>query len=462
MDQTEKGHLLMSKFHWYFILASVVMLGAFVIPQATAQVPQSSPTHDKVLYQKHVEDPVLKEMEDRDKSLNEAADKKSKTIEDQQEEIQKKEKDIKQDLRFDLQNIQKPSSPDAFKVQGWHFPPEPQFLSNTCWSFSTTSYFESEIYRITGQRILLSKIWTVYYEYLEKARRFIDTRGSSLFDEGSESEAIPRIWRIYGIVPAAAYPGLLAKDSRHDHAQMIQEMKQYLEFCKAHKYWESDQILDSLKIIMRKYLGDPPTSFTWKGKAITPRRFLSEVCKLDMDQYVAFMSTTSVPFWTKGEYKMPDNWWHEQEYHNIPLDAWYDLLLRSVQAGSTAAIGGDVSEPGYNGYEKIAVVPSFDIPREYIDQDARELRIYNQTTTDDHGVHLVGWMKIDGEDWFLIKDSARASRKAKPEGYLYYRADYLKLKMLTFSVHKNFAKDVLGRFQSKMSEQKDKEQIKKP
>jgi bleomycin hydrolase len=105
-----------------------------------------------------------------------------------------------------------------------------------------------------------------------------------------------------------------------------------------------------------------------------------------------------------------------------------------------------VSEPGYNGYEKIAVIPSFDIPQAFIDQDAREMRIDEGTTTDDHGVHLVGWMRIGDADWFLIKDSARAARKAPPEGYLFYRGDYVRLKMLSFTVHRSFARDVLKRF----------------
>ncbi len=61
-------------------------------------------------------------------------------------------------------------------------------------------------------------------------------------------------------------------------------------------------------------------------------------------------------------------------------------------------------------------------------------------------MHLVGWTSVGGVDWFLIKDSARAARKAPPEGYLFYRADYVKLKMMTYTVHKDFAKDVLSKF----------------
>ena len=59
-------------------------------------------------------------------------------------------------------------------------------------------------------------MWTVYWEYVEKAREYIRTRGTSLFDEGSESEALPRMWERYGVVPESAYPGICAKDGRHE------------------------------------------------------------------------------------------------------------------------------------------------------------------------------------------------------------------------------------------------------
>ena len=121
-------------------------------------------------------------------------------------------------------------------------------------------------------------------------------------------------------------------------------------------------------------------------------------------------------FWTTGELKVEDNWWKGTDCHNVPLDVWYDTLVKAVKAGSTTAIGGDVSEPGYDGDQKAAVVPTFDIPPASIGQDARECRLDNGSTSDDHGVHLVGWTSVGGVDWFLIKDSARAARKAPARG----------------------------------------------
>ena len=419
---------------------------ALLLPSALPAQSSPPPEQNKAVYQKHIEDPVLTEMEDRDRKAKEDAQALTKKIEDEQEALAKKEKEARQDLRLDWSGVVKPASPDAFKVRGWFFPPVAQYLTGTCWSFSTTSFYESEIKRLHGKEIKLSEMWTAYCEYLDKAKRTIATRGHSVFEEGSEAEAVPRVWRIYGAVPEEAYPGVCARDGRHDHAVMIQEMKAYFAYCKANNFWDESQILEVFKGIMKKTMGEPPSEVKWEGKTYTPQAFLKDICKLDMDDYVCFMSTSSQPFWTTGELKVEDNWWKGTDYHNIPLAVWYDTLVKAVKAGSTTSIGGDVSEPGYDGLQKAAVIPTFDIPVATINQDAREYRFDNDSTTDDHGVHLVGWTSIGGVDWFLIKDSARAARKAPPEGYLYYRADYVKLKMMTYTIHKDFAKDVLAKF----------------
>jgi len=121
------------------------------------------------------------------------------------------------------------------------------------------------------------------------------------------------------------------------------------------------------------------------------------------------------------------------------------VILRSLDKGITVVIGGDVSEPGLYGEQDIAVVPSFDIPGNFIDQSSRELRFAEGVTTDDHGIHLVGHTRLDGHDWFLIKDSNRSSRHGAYKGYYMYRDDYVKLKMLTITVHRGVVEDILAR-----------------
>jgi bleomycin hydrolase len=196
---------------------------------------------------------------------------------------------------------------------------------------------------------------------------------------------------------------------------------------------------------MDSTMGRPPEQVSWQGRGYTPKEFLNTVCQLDPTDYVSLISTSSIPFWTRGEYAVPDNWWHDASYLNVPLETWFDTLKSTVVEGGSLVIGGDVSEPGLWGLKDVAIVPTFDIPGDYIDQDSREFRFVNRSSTDDHLIHVVGTTRIGDHDWFLIKDSNRSSRLGAHEGYYFYREDYVRLKMLMYTVHKDRVADLIAK-----------------
>jgi bleomycin hydrolase len=421
----------------FLIIAGVL----FLTVAARADEPQK----DQVTYVEKTEYPVLDEMEAHNDQLREAAEAKTAEILARVEAEATAREEAKLELRFDTSGIERPAGPEAFATQAWHFPPTPQYLTGTCWSFSATSFMESEIHRLSGREIKLSEMWTAYWEYVNKARGYIATRGESYFDEGSESAALLRVYREHGVVPRSDYEGVLAENGRFDHVLMEARMNEFLDWCRDTGFWDEDFIVDTVRRILDLTMGRPPETVTWNGREFTPTAFLSDVCGLDPDDYVSLMSTLSVPFWTRGAYDVPDNWWHDTNYVNVPLDTWYGVIRSTAAAGQSLVIGGDTSEPGMWGPGDIAVVPTFDIPGPYIDQSSREFRFSNKTSTDDHGVHLVGITHLDGHDWFLIKDSNRSSRLGTFEGYYFYRDDYVRLKMLTITVHKDRVADILER-----------------
>ncbi len=400
----------------------------------------------KVIYKIKYKDPVLEKIRENNKQRQKDLQEETNKIREAQEESKEKRKQEEKEIRFDFTNIQKPASPDIFE-KAFHFPPIRQYLTGTCWCFSTTSFLESEVYRLTGQKIKLSEMYTVYHEFLEKAQRYVKERGDSYFNEGSEGNVVMKIWEKYGVVPAEAYRGILKDDNLYDHSQMVSEMKAYLKYIKDHDFWNEDLVLESLKVIMNKYMDQTPERFFYNGKEMTPRQFLADVLKLNLDDYVVVISTLSYPFYAYGEYEVKANWWHSKDYYNVPLDQFYQIIKYAIRNDYTVRLNGDVSEPGYNGFEDAAIIPSFDIPREYIDQDAREFRFFNETTGDDHDVHLVGYTKIGDDYWFLIKDSASSAQHGKFKGYYFYREDYIKLKILTYIVHKDAVKAVINDFQ---------------
>jgi bleomycin hydrolase len=361
------------------------------------------------------------------------------------EEFNKPEKKPGRSFKVDFTGMDIPKSKEEFKYF-WHNEPVSQGNTGTCWSFSTTSFFESEVNRLTGKKVQLSPIYTAYWEYIEKVKGFIESRGTSLVDEGSEANAVTKIYKKYGIVPVESYSGLLPGQQFHDHSKLIKEIHTYLDNIKNTNAWDEDEVVKVVKSILNHYLGEPPTQVVVDGKMYSPKEYLTEYLKLNPDDYVDVLSYMQKPYWQQVEYEVPDNWWHNKDYYNVPLDDFMKILENAIRNGYTMAIGGDVSEAGYDSWAKCAIVPTFDIPDAYIDEDARQFRFSNGTTTDDHGIHLVGYEDKDGTMWFLIKDSGSGSRNTGDKGYYYYREDYVKLKIMDFMVHKDMFKDYFSKF----------------
>jgi bleomycin hydrolase len=332
----------------------------------------------------------------------------------------------------------------------WYNEPVSQGNTGTCWCFSTTSFFESEVYRLHSLEVKLSEMYTVYWEYVEKARRFMQQRGNSDFSQGSEANAVTRIWKMYGVIPAEAYTGMMPGQKFHDHSKMFDEMRSYLMNVKETNAWDEDKAIVTIKAIMNHYMGELPAEVTVDGKKFTPKEYLENYLKLNLNDYVDILSYMQQPYYEQVEYEVPDNWWHNKDYYNVPLDQFMFALKNAIKNGYTMSIGGDVSEAGYDAWHKVGIIPTFDIPSEYIDENARQFRFSNKTTTDDHGIHLVGYMEKDGKDWFMIKDSGSGSRNTGDKGYYFYHEDYVKLKIMDFMVHKDAVENLLKKFEEQI------------
>ncbi len=350
-------------------------------------------------------------------------------------------------LSLDLSFVKKPSSLEEI-TQHFHTPPVRQFRTGTCWCFSTTSMLESELKRLGREEVKLSELYPVYWEFVEKTRGYIQAKGDQFLGHGSEHNAVFRQMKKHGAVPASTYSGLLPGQTEHDHGNLFREMRNYLTFCKENEYWDEEKAVEYVKSILNKHLGKPPETIEVNGQTMTPKEYMDNILQLPLDDYISLMSFKYEPFYTKGEFKVPDNWWRSKEYYNVPLEEFYAAILGALKDGYTVILGGDISEPGISGEDDIAIIPTFDTLPQLIDQDSREFRFNNRTSTDDHAIHAVGYQEIGDHTWFLIKDSGGSAHRGQFKGYYLYRDDYVKLKMLVATVHKDAVSDLLAKFET--------------
>lgn len=349
-------------------------------------------------------------------------------------------------LAADLTGFVHPTDLNAF-TKLFHLPPVPQGNTGTCWAFAATSLLESELRRKGQAEVKLSEMHTVYWEYVEKARRFVREKGKSFLGQGSEpNSALARI-KQYGLVRETDYPGLPGGQTAHDHGALFREFRDFLNGLAAGNRWDEAAAVAGVRAILDKHLGRPPVRIDVEGQSLTPLEYLAAL-GLRPDDYVSFISFMYLPFYAKGEYRVPDNWWHSGDYLNLPLYEFSLALLRALRRGYSATLAVDFSEPGYLGRDNLAMVPSFDIPSQYIDQSSREYRFTSGASTDDHAVHCVGYIEEAKGNWYLIKDSWENAWWGKVKGYFFYQADYIRLKCLMFMVHKDAVREMLEKFPS--------------
>src|SRR5205823_4236838 len=74
-----------------------------------------------------------------------------------------------------------------------------------CWSFAACSFVESEMARLKLEQVRLAVLYPAYCTYIEKARRFVRTRGVSRVSAGDLFIGVMDTCRSYGAIPANVY-----------------------------------------------------------------------------------------------------------------------------------------------------------------------------------------------------------------------------------------------------------------
>jgi len=342
-------------------------------------------------------------------------------------------------------------------------PVQSQGKTGTCWSFSGLSFFESELIRKRGQADLLSEMFVVRKSYENKADKFIRMDGKINFGEGGAFHDIPWVIKNHGIVPYEVYNGVNSTDA-YDHTEFFEVLNgamQGLLKALGNNNTISANWKSGINGLLDAYLGKDIKEFEWKGKKHTPQSYALSI-GLNMDEYVSLTSFTNHAPYSKCQLAIPDNYnWGDS--YNVGLDDLMSTVENALSAGYTVAWGADVSEKGFSFKNGIALVPAdantiqvsgrdnrtfndagadrsssaFLTPgkEQTITVEVRQKGYDNKTTTDDHGMHIVGLYKDqNGTKYLLVKNSWGTNNF--PKGYLYVSEAYFRYKTINIYLNK--------------------------
>ncbi|NCB20288.1 MAG: aminopeptidase, partial [Bacteroidia bacterium] len=234
-------------------------------------------------------------------------------------------------------------------------PVKDQAVTGTCWSFATTSFFESELIRMGKGEYDLSEMHTVRYNYINRVKDNFIKRGKGNLQEGSLSNMLFNVVEQYGMVPEEVYTGINYDSQKHNHTLLNEYINAIAQVPIKNKEVtpEFDKILNS---ILDTYLGQVPAKFTYKGKEYTPQSFYQSL-GINTNDYVFLTSFTHHPYYQQFLLEIPDNW-NGSRYYNIPLDQLMQVMDNAIAKGYTVCWGGDMSERSYSDKMGIAMLPT--------------------------------------------------------------------------------------------------------
>ncbi len=330
-------------------------------------------------------------------------------------------------------------------------PVKDQARTGTCWDFATTSFIESEILRMGKGEFDLSEMYTVRHTYPRKAQKFVRYHGKNNFARGGQAHDVLNTFRDYGCVPNKVYPGLKIGLKTHEHREFDASLKAYLDVVVMRKSGKITPVWEKgLEGMLDAYLGDDPTFFEYEGKKYTPKSFMEEL-EFNPDDYIEITSYAFYPMWEKCIVEVPDNWSHGT-YYNVPLEEFMEIIYSSLEKGYSITWDGDVSDKYFSHKDGIAIVPEIehaakskeklqDFLKRYqkekpVDQKMRDQAFIEQSTTDDHLMHLVGLVKDQyGANYVLTKNSDGIQYGFG--GFLYMSDSFLRLRTIAILVHKD-------------------------
>jgi bleomycin hydrolase len=332
-------------------------------------------------------------------------------------------------------------------------PVQNQNQTSTCWSFSSLSFFESEMIRLgKGSDFNLSEMFVVNKVYSLKADNYIRMHGKTNFGEGGGFPDAINVLKNYGMVPEEVYTGKKDPAAPHNHKLLETTLKNILLPASLDETQKIDFsfLHNTVVAACDEYLGKIPEKFEFKGKSYTPKTY-AEATGLNPDDYVFLTSFSHHPFYSQFVLEIPDNW-NWQSVYNLPLSEFQEVMNNAINTGYTFAWGADVSEKGFLRADGLAIIPenyaskmsdeekkNLSVKPQkqmVITQELRQKAFDNYETQDDHGMHVVGLVKDQNNTPYYIVKNSWGKESNQCDGYFYASESYVLYKTTSIMLHK--------------------------
>lgn len=311
-------------------------------------------------------------------------------------------------------------------------PVKNQFMSSTCWSFSSTSLLESELLKTCKGEVDLSEMFIARYSMKRKIQRHLKLKGKNFFTPGGQFHDAVWVMKNYGMVPEEAYSGKGRGELLHDHSNLDTLFSWFIKDCldmgTAELTDRQNFLVDS---VLDHYLGPVPSEFVYKDKTYTPYSFAEQFLGFNPDDFAEITSYSHHPFYTKFVLEDKYNWTGD-EYWNVPLNDFSMITNIALDNGYTVGWDGDAEDEYFDYTEGLAYMP--ETIKDFSTQ--RQIAFENQTTLLDHMMHIVGRTTDgNGKIWYYIKNSWGDNTNPLG-GFMFMREDYFKMRTVAIIVNK--------------------------
>ena len=241
-----------------------------------------------------------------------------------------------------------------YKTGGYEFkesillpatPVKNQAVTGTCWSYTTTSFFESELLRMGKGEYDLSEMHTVRYNYINRLQDDYLRGGKGNLGEGSLAHMMFNIVKKHGMIPESIYNGINYNSLTHNHTELNMFVNSIASVPVKLKS-RSPEYYNLVNSLLDIYLGPVPEKFKYNGIDYTAISFF-KTFNLNPDDYVEITSFSHHPWYSRFVLEIPDNW-DGGRFYNLPLDEFMQVIDNSLENGYTVCWDGDMSEKSYS------------------------------------------------------------------------------------------------------------------